>query len=78
VREGLERVQMVGNKIQKITYKLINDIVIILAKQFPLALFMSIALTREEKRREEKELDVDVFYIRGRRIRRRRKEVCLL
>jgi hypothetical protein len=42
---------MVGNKIQKITYKLINDIVIILAKQFPLALFMSIALTREEKRK---------------------------
>jgi len=64
---------MVGNKIQKITYELINDIVIILAKQFPLALFMLIALTREEK-----ELDVDVFYIRRRRIRKKRNEACLL
>jgi hypothetical protein len=33
-------------------------------------------LRREEKRREEKERDVDVFYIKGRR--RRRKEARLL
>jgi hypothetical protein len=33
-------------------------------------------LRREEKRREEKEMDIDVFYLWGRR--RRRKEPCLL
>jgi len=32
-------------------------------------------LRREEKRREEKERDVDVFYIKGRK--RRRKETRL-
>jgi hypothetical protein len=34
-------------------------------------------LRRDEKRREEKEMDIDVFYIWGRR-RRIRKEPCLL